>query len=139
MGSGNEHVEKARQHVYDLAAGRARFSMSIPPRAAVDSDFVLIAACEVAEARAEELAAARAEIARLRAVLACERGEAGPDGWRWDADERFWFRMRSPSNPWAQVYQRGGVWVWRSEMGDGEAKLALEAIEAVAAADEERA
>ena len=67
----------ARQHVYDLAAGRARFGMSIPPRAEADSDFVLLSPCEVAESAILDLAAVEAERDEARAHVAELREHVG--------------------------------------------------------------
>lgn len=44
-----ERAEKARRHVHDLAAGKKKWNMCIPPQEEEDSDFVLSAPTEDVE------------------------------------------------------------------------------------------
>ncbi len=50
-------VEKARQHVFDLCQGKARWTMRIPAQPDIDSDFVILAALDAQANKIEAYAA----------------------------------------------------------------------------------
>lgn len=81
----------------------------------------------------QELVELRAQVARLRRVLAVEWGQEAPEGWTYYADAASWHHVTSMT--WVQRTSRGWLW-WRYAADEnsiedrGRAATALEAIEA---------
>jgi hypothetical protein len=78
---------------------------------------------------------ARAERDRLRDILACERGERAPEGWRWSSSAICSRGGGDTGEPYASI-SRGSVdagrpsWRWFCVGKEGDAWTAIEAIEA---------
>ncbi len=119
-------ISRARQHVYDLADGKARWTMEIPPRAMTDSDFLLLAPGHIAEAL-------MVERDRLRDILDCETGKRAPEGWTWFDTDWCWFRRGALG--WVEKRQNQWIIIKTRERFD----YALEAIEAADRAAKENA
>lgn len=132
--------EALRRHIaYRVRKWTHPDELEAPDEPTAEDDAVLAKLVGEVPGLLDRLDALEAENARLRRVLAVERGDECPDGWsltRVEDGRRCWSRSDEGAPEFAVCTEAEGFWTWSTgadtmwEIDKGSADTALEAMEA---------